>query len=73
MPAGVRHAVAGIGGILVEMFFRQVHSLKCIVKNIHAAFGEVRSVQVALAVNKSAGQTGVTGSIGGFDHGHCLR
>jgi len=60
--------VAVIGRILVDLSLGSVYRLKCIVINIHAALGEVGCIEVALAINESAGQARVAGSVGGSGH-----
>ncbi len=40
---------------------------------IHATFGKVCRIQETIALNESARQTRVTGSVGSLDHGHGLR
>src|SRR5689334_10839966 len=66
-------AAVVIGGVLVEMLLGQVYKVKCAVINIDAALGKICRVQEALAINESAGQARVAGSVGSLDHSHCLR
>src|SRR6266576_5283725 len=62
-----------IGGVLVEVLLAQADQVKCVVINIHATLSKVCRVQLAFALNKSARQARVAGSVGSLDHGHCLR
>ncbi len=66
-------AVIMIVGVFVEVLLAQVDQVKCVVINIHAAFGKVCRVQEAVAFNESARQARVAGSVGSLDQSHCLR
>src|SRR6516162_2677412 len=67
----LRIAVAS-NGMLAKMRFGSVHQMEGTVINIYAAFGEVRCIEVRLAINECAGEAGVAGAVRGFDHGHSL-
>src|SRR5258708_13757878 len=62
----------GIERIVVGVVLGLGYKVKCAVINIHPALGEIRYVEILLAVNESAGQAGVTIAVGVFDHGHSL-
>ncbi len=47
--------------------------MKCAVINIDAGLGEVRCVEVGLAINESAGQARVARSVGSLDYRHRLH
>src|SRR5258708_27905082 len=61
-----------LGGVFSRVFFGWSYKVKCTVINIHTALGKIRGVEILLAINESAGQAGVAGSVGSFDHGHSL-
>ena len=68
-----RGIAALIGGVFVQAILGESCKLKCVVINIYAAFGEIGCIQVALAVNESAGQACVSGTVGGLDEGDSMR
>ena len=47
--------------------------MKYVVVDIHATLGEVGCIEVALAINESAGRARVAGSVGGSGYGHGMR
>src|SRR5258705_5550378 len=63
----------GIERIVAGVVLGLGYKVKWAVINIHPALGEIRCVEILLAVNESAGQAGVTRAFGSFDHGHNLR
>src|ERR1700759_5314536 len=47
-----------------------MHPMKCVVIDIHTTLGEVSRIEIAVAVDISAGQACVAGTIGGSDDRH---
>src|SRR4029077_1488933 len=60
-----RGVAIAIGRVFVEVLFGQIHNVKGIVINIHAALVEVCCVEEWLTIDEGAGQSGVAGSVGG--------
>src|ERR1700761_9202213 len=71
-----KRLVIGVAAVLVAIAipaWLQRDSVECGVVDVDSTHIEISCVEITLALDDGAGEAGVAGAVGGFDHDDCMR